>query len=185
MTDHELAALVLCGQDDHQGREHPRYLLGVAVFAKEAARLVDQHLVEAGRGSSLHSQRGRRPAHHGVDQGLPPRVAGIDGRGGDLAAPSHRGVHERVAAAAIRGRSRHAGQGFDLHGRKGQAQDPHAVDGQAHDGQGHLAGAVEVAGPLDVGQESREQCGDIAIGAHEPLRLGRPEGHAPHCPRQG
>jgi hypothetical protein len=35
VTDQQLAALVLRGQDDHQGREHPRHLLGVAMLAKK------------------------------------------------------------------------------------------------------------------------------------------------------
>ncbi len=107
VTDHQFAAGEQRRQQDHQRAEHPVQLLGIAVAEEEAARLVEQQLMERGRNRGLHAEAVGDPGEDALQSDCPALAAQAHLLRPDLPTAPYRRVENRCFTAAVRRRFRH------------------------------------------------------------------------------
>lgn len=150
VTDDDLASGARDGQRYRQRGDHAVSLLGVAVGGEEAARLVDQQLVEPGVqpvGGTAEAvrRRGQDPA----ERIAPPHARQTNLRGVYLPAVAHCAVDQRCRPLAVRCTFRDRDQCLDLRFRHRKRQSARALHVQPRHGRQQPAVRAEIAGPVD------------------------------------
>ena len=164
VADAQLAAGVERRQDDHQGGEHPRRLLGITMADEKTAGIVDQQLVQLGRDGFADTQTGFA-ARDDVGQMLVPVTsAKVHTVGTDLPRPAHRGVDQGIATPAIRRLFGDGDERFGLCRQQRQRNEANAVHFQPRREDLAAAGGGEIAGAADVLEDVGKVAGKVGHG---------------------
>lgn len=100
VAHHELAALRLRRQRQHQRGEHADSFLGVAMADEEAALVIDQQLVELGGDGAGHAEPLGRACNDACERLWPVLAADGDPHAFDLPRPAHLRVDHGLGAPA-------------------------------------------------------------------------------------
>ena len=139
VTDHQFAAGEQRRQHDHQRAEHAWQFLGIAVAEEEAARLVEQQLVQRRGDRGLHAEAVGYPGENTLQSRCPAFAAQAHLFWADLPTAPYCRVEDRFFAAAIRCRLGHRRELRRLHRQQRQCHRADALDLER--GRAQLGGA--------------------------------------------
>ena len=161
VADDQFPAAELAGQDDDQGREHARGLLGVAMRDEEVLGPVDQELVECGLHPAADPQLRGDPRYHPGQVRVPAPAREVHPGRIDLPGAAHPGIAQGLGAPAVGGLLGHRGDLLRLHRQQRERDRTHPLDLQPRGVDVEGAGGIEVARALDLVQDRGEVAGEF------------------------
>ena len=156
MTDHQLTTGKIGRQYHHQGREHARGLLGIAVLNEKTTLVIHQQLVQLRMYWTLHAQSAGGAGNDGREGVAPVPPTNLYLFGRDLPGSADIGIHQSLLAATIGRWLSNPDELLGLDRQQRQCNDADAIHLQARGVDLQATGGVEVAGALESVQDFGE-----------------------------